>query len=119
MPGVLTTASNVTCGHSGSVSTSSSTKLRVSDSAVLLKDGINGKSVSSCGITPASDSSGITASKCTTVSAVTSGTATKLQADGQPVMLDTLAGATDGLMVSKLPQALLSGTAGQSKLTAN
>ncbi len=118
MPGVLTTSSNCTCGHSGTVSTSSSTKLQVSGSAVLLQAGIAGQTVSGCATPPASAPSPI-ATKCMTVTSVTAGTSTKLQADGQPVMLDTLAGATDGTVANVTPQTLLSATAGQSKLTAS
>ncbi len=119
VPGVLTTSSNCTCGHSGSVATSSSTKLQVSGNAVLLQTGIAGQSVSGCATPPASDNSGPTATKCMTVASVTAGTSAKLQAGGQPVMLDTLAGTTDGMVGKVTPQTLLSATAGQSKLTAS
>jgi hypothetical protein len=117
MPGVLTLASNVKCGHGpGKVSTSSSAKLKVSGSAVLLESGISGKAVvfGSCGITPSDKSS-----KCTQVSSVTAGRATKLKAGGRPVMLDSLAGQTDGKLESVTPQPLLAATAGQTKLTAS
>ncbi|QVN21767.1 hypothetical protein [Burkholderia pyrrocinia] len=115
MPGVLTTASNVTCGHAGSVSTSSSTKLQVNGTAVLLQSGIVGQSIAGC-ITP--NSSNPPSQLCKTVSSVTAGSATKLQANGQPVILDTLAGTTDGVVPNAQPN-LLAGTAGQTKLTAS
>ncbi len=118
MSGVLTTSSNCTCGHSGTVSTSSSTKLRVSDSPVLLQAGIAGQSVGNCSTTPAADSSGTIGLKCTSVTSVTAGAATKLQCGSQPVMLDALAGATNGI-ANRLPQTSLSATAGQTKLTAS
>ncbi len=118
MPGVLTTGSNVSCGHGGTVGTSSSAKLKVSGNAVLLKTGIAMKSVSSCQTPPASDVSGPTAMKCTTVTSVDSGEATKLTAGGAPVVLETLTGQTDGMVGKVTPQLLLSATAGQSKLKA-
>ncbi|NLP64959.1 hypothetical protein [Paraburkholderia sacchari] len=119
MSGVLTTASNVTCGHAGNVSTSSSTKLQVNGAAVLLQSGIAGQSIAGCSTPPASDASGPTAKPCTTVASVTGGPAGKLQADSQPVMLDTLAGTTDGMVAKTTPQQLLAGIAGQTKLTAS
>jgi hypothetical protein len=115
MAGVLTLASNVTCGHApGKVSTSSSTKLRVSGSAVLLEGGVSGKKVEACGIVLSNSSS-----PCKQVGGVMAGRATKLKADGQPVMLDTLAGQTNGVLASVTPQAVLAATAGQTKLTAS
>ena len=120
MSGVLTTASNVTCGHQGTVSTSSSTKLKVSGAAVLLQAGVAGKSVGTCSTPPAADASGTpTAQPCQTVASVGAGAATKLQAGGTPVMVDTLTGTTDGMVGKVTPQTLLSASAGQSKLTAN
>ena len=118
MSGVLTISSNVTCGHSGKVQTSSSAKLTVNKKAVLLKSSIASKSISNCSTTPASDTSGPTAIKCTTVSSVDSGEAKKLTAGGSAVMLDTLAGKTDGMVAKVTPQLLLSANAGKSKLTA-
>ena len=127
MAGVLTMSSNVTCGHGpGKVATSSSAKLKVSGSSVLLEAGIDGMSITGCNITPASDSTGITASKCSLVAtvppspppAITAGRATKLKVGGLPVMLDTLAGKTNGMVLKVTPQLLLAGTAIQTKLTA-
>jgi hypothetical protein len=119
MAGVLTTADTVKCGHqSGKVSTSSSAKLQVDGSAVLLKTSIANKSVSNCGTQPKSDSSGPTDTKCNSVSSVTKGEATKLKADGKPVMLDTLAGMTDGMVSKTTPQTKLKAATDQTKLTA-
>jgi len=50
------------------------------------------------------------------VLAVTLGEAVKLTVGSLPVVLDTLKGATDGV-VANAPQAFLSATAGQTKLT--
>jgi hypothetical protein len=119
MAGVLTTASNVTCGHSGSVNTSSSAKLTVGGKSVLLKSSIEGKTVGSCSTQPSTDPSGAPQDvKCLTVSGVTAGEATKLTAGGSPVVLDTLAGSTDGMVAKTTPQQLLSATADQGKLSA-
>jgi hypothetical protein len=118
MPGVLTKGSNVTCGHGGTVVTSSPAKLKVNGQAVLLKDGIASKPVSGCTTPPASDPSGPTAIPCATVTSVDLGEATKLKVDGSAVMLETLAGKTDGMVAKMTPQTLLSATAGQNKLTA-
>jgi hypothetical protein len=119
MAGVLTTASTVKCGHgSGKVQTSSSAKLSVEGNAILLKTGIVNKSVSGCGTVAKADSSGPTDKPCTSVAAVTGGEATKLKADGKPVMLDTLAGSTDGMVSKTTPQTKLKATVGQSRLTA-
>jgi len=114
MAGVLTTASVVTCGHSGTVSTSSSAKLKVSGNPVVLKVGVQGKSVSGC-LTVTDPNTG--ALQCSLVATVSSGEAVKLKAGGQGVILDTLSGGTNGT-VGGLVQNLLSATAGQSKLTA-
>jgi hypothetical protein len=118
MPHVLTTGSNVTCGHSGTVSTASTAKLKVNGQPVLLKEGIQGRSVAGCTTPPASDISGPTAKPCTLVSTVSAGAATKLKVSGQSVMLQTLAGATDGMVAKETPQKLLSADAGQVKLTS-
>ena len=116
MPGVLTTASNVTCGHSpGKVTTTGSPKLKVSGQPVLLKTGIMGKPVGSCS-TPVVSAPSPVSKPCTSVLAVLSGEALKLTVGSLPVMLDTLSGSTDGL-VANAPQAFLSATAGQTKLT--
>jgi hypothetical protein len=134
MSGVLTTASSVTCGHApGAVQTSSNAKLTVGGNPVLLKSSIDRQPVSGCVTPPATDASGPTAGPCTFVTGdpyvpapppaagspgVTAGEAQKLTANGNPVMLDTLAGKTNGMVAKTTPQTLLAATAGQSKLTA-
>lgn len=120
MAGVLTENSKVICGHNGSVSTSGSAKLVVAGGKVLQKSGVQGKSVSAaCSTVPASDNSGETARKCTSVSAVSSGEATKLFVEGKPALLDsTLAGTTNGMVGKVTPQQLGSAAAQQSKMTA-
>lgn len=108
MAGVLTIASNVQCGHQGTVSTSSSTKLKVKGSAVLTELGVMGKSVAGCTTTPSTSTK-----PCLLVTGVITGRALKLRAGGLPVLLDTLAGLTDGL-----PPGTLPASAGQKKLKA-
>jgi hypothetical protein len=110
MAKVLIMSSNITCPHSpGKVTVSSSTKLTVNGSAALLKTSIAGKQVGGC--TNPTDNSGN--KTCTSVVAVTKGEATKLTFNNQPVMLDDLAGTTDGAKTNSL-----SASANQSKLTA-
>jgi hypothetical protein len=101
MAGVLTVASTVTCTHGAAVEISSSAKLTVGGSAVLLRDGVEGKTVDSC---PAN-------TPCKTVTAVTAGEASKLTAGGAPVLLDGLVAATNAAKVVV--------SADQTKLTAS
>jgi hypothetical protein len=110
--------SMVTCGHGGTVQTTSSAKLTVNKMAVLLEISIDAKAVSNCTTVPKSDTSGIIDKTCTTVTAIAAGAATKLTISKQFVMLDTLKGSTDGI-VGKAPQLLLQGTANQTKLIAS
>jgi len=111
----------VVCGHSGTVAIQSAVKLSVASSPVLVAASIDGKTVKGCMITPSSVSA-----KCKTVStgvlgvtAITAGRATKLTVGGQPVILETLKGDTDGIVASVTPQTLLAGTANQNQLTAS
>ncbi len=118
MAGVLTTSSKVICGHGGTVSTSSSAKLKVSGNPVLLKTGIAQQAISGCTTTVKPPPPGPVSKPCISVTSVDSGEATKLKAGGNPVILDLLTGQTDGTIVNVTPQKLLSATAGQSKLKA-
>lgn len=108
MAGVLTTASNVQCGHQGTVSTRGSAKLKVQGSPVLTGSGVVGSSIAGCTTAPSS-----TTKPCTSVLAVGVGRALKLRVGGQPVLLDTLVGSTNGV-----PPGTLPATAGQTKLEA-
>jgi hypothetical protein len=115
MSKVVTKASTVRCGeltggkHGGTVSTSSSNKLTVNGSAVLTADGVSGKSVVGCQ-TPTSNST----QPCKNVGSVMSGLASKLTTGGKPVVLEGVAGATDGV-----PPGGLAADASQNKLTAS
>jgi hypothetical protein len=116
----LTTASTVTCGHSpGIVQTTSLAKLKVGGQPVLLRSSIDGAAVTLCGTTPASDPSGVTAKPCTAVSGVSAGASLKLKTGGKAVVLDTLAGSTDGMVAKVTPQMALAAVANQSKLRAS
>jgi hypothetical protein len=117
MPNVLTMASTVTCGHAGKVTVASTAKLTVNGSPLLLKSSIAGKPVATCATPPAADASGPTAKPCTLVATVSLGEAMKLTVGGQPVMLDTLKGETDGMVTKETPQKLLAAQAGQVKLS--
>ena len=109
MAKVLTEASVIGCGHGpGKVGVSGTGKLVVSQKPVLLKSGVDGKSVGA-GATQQSNST----TPCKHAS-VTAGEASKLTIGGKPVLLDTLLkGATDGN-----PVGSLSAAANQNKLTA-
>src|SRR5688500_16608221 len=107
---VLSTGHTVSCGHEGTVAVQSTAKLTVAGAPVLVRAGISGKPVAQCRTQPKSDASGPIDVPCTSVSAVTAGDATKLTAGGVPVVLASLAGATNGL-VAKQPQNKLGGDA--------
>ena len=120
MPRVLTAASRVDCGHGGAVAVTGEPKLRVGGSPVLLRAGIQGKAVgATCALTDTADASGTpTTLKCRAVTSVSAGEAIKLKAGGAPVMLDTLAGGTDGMATKGVLETKLTG-AGQTKLRAS
>jgi hypothetical protein len=115
----LTIASTVTCNHQGVVAVSSAAKLTVNGSAVLVESGVLSKSIvpGTC-LTPLHvPPPPPPTSPCTTVvSVLPTSMATKLTAGGMAVLLDSLAGQTDGVCVP--PPGTLSAAAGQNKLTA-
>lgn len=112
--------SNVSCGHGAlsSVSTTSAAKLRVNGQPVLTRAGVLGKTVTGCSTVASSDASGPVNVTCTLVSKVSAGESTKLKVGGQPVLLDTLKGETNGMVAKVTPQALLAGIALHTKLSA-
>src|SRR3954470_2332579 len=103
---VLTVSSTVRCPTNGTVTPEGQAKLKVAGAAVTTPGGIQGKSVSGCGI---SDSS--STKQCKTVLSA-SGAASKLKVGGTGVALDSLTASTDG----STPTITVS--AGQSKLKA-
>jgi hypothetical protein len=110
----LTTASSVTCSHGGVVATSSDAKLTVgaAKDPVLLPAGVAGKSFKPESPCPGPNTT--TSKQCTNVASVTGGTSSKLRVGGEPVLLASLAGTTDGL-----PPPLLPAVAGQVTLKAS
>ena len=110
MTDVLTMNAKIECGHGGAVDIFSEVKLRVDSKPVLLKESVDGKSVSlACTTQP--DNSGH--KKCTKAS-VTGTEAAKLTVGGKGVLLDQLSGKTDGNPIGT--PTVTGGT--QSKLTA-
>src|SRR4051794_3371499 len=114
MASVLTTSSSITCSHSGGITPTGASKLKINGSPVVLKAGVAGKSVGPppCSVTTNTNTG---TKQCSSVTAVSGGEASKLKVNGQPVLLETLSGTTDGT-----PPALPSGlkaTANQTKLT--
>jgi hypothetical protein len=105
MAKVLTSGSQVVCGHGGSIKLVTSSKLKISGNPVVT---LVGPAVSGCG-TPVTAAGN---KPCATASPV-GGQAVKLKAGGSPVMLDTVSGVTDGV-----PPGAITATAAQSKLTA-
>ncbi len=133
MPEVLTTASRITCTHGGTISPSGAAKIKVNGSPVILAAGVAGKPVPPGPPAPpppppatpcAVPTDPNTATKsCTSVISVTDGKASKLKVNGQPVLLQSLGGVTDGTgpkppAPPPTPPNGLSATANQSKLTA-
>jgi len=119
MFGVLTTASNVDCGHGGRVSTTGQAKLKAAGAPVLLKAGIQGQDVAAtCVLKDTTDASGPLTLQCKTVTSVTAGQAMKLKVGGVAVMLNTLAGGTDGMQTKGKPETALKASGVQTKLKA-
>lgn len=104
---VLNLAAVLKCSHGGTLQISpQSVKLRVAANEVLMEQHIISALIAGC---PQSGS-GIT--PCTAVTQITAGQATKLTINSQPVLLDTLAGITNG----NPPGTLVVVAPGQQKL---
>lgn len=109
----ITPPSTVTCGHGpGAVSTSGTARLTVMGAAVLVAAGVKNASVAGC-TTPTSQGN----KPCKTVTSISKGASSTLRVDGAAVLLDTLAGGTDGMVTGTAPQTL-AGKAGQTLLGA-
>jgi hypothetical protein len=120
---VLTKKSTISCGplpdHGGTVSVQSSAKLQVNGQPVLLEASINNQSISGCQIKPKQPPSPDSKDQlCQTVSKIDDGKAQKLKVNNNPVILENLAGETNGTLHGVTPQKLLSGQANQNKLKA-
>jgi hypothetical protein len=119
---VLTEESTVTCGHQGSVTPTGISRLKVNGNPVLVGASLADTPVSaSCNLTPSSDSGGIIAQKCTSVTGVTSEKAGKLKvrtpAGIGGVLMDPLAGTTNGIN-NRNPTADLTAKPVQNRLKA-
>lgn len=113
MASPLTESSSITCVHSGKVTGTGAPKLTIGGQAVLLADGVMGKTVDGCTNLPPPPSK----VPCGAVaSLLPPSLAQKLTVGGRPVVLDTLQGTT-ACAPPVPPPGPLSATAGQSKLT--
>jgi len=92
---VLTSANTVTCNHAPAapVKVETAAKLRVGSKPVLVV-AETGPMVIPGTCVPTSQSD----KPCLTVAALSKGPAAKLRADGHPVLLNTLAAQTDGVI---------------------
>lgn len=122
---VYVTSASLQCGHGGSVLAgmlSSQRKLTVSvvdplTQTLVAKPVLTTSEVTAASITPGCSQT-VTASgqkPCTAILSLTSATASKLTVGGVAVVLADLAGNTDGVPKN----TDLSGSPGQSKLTAS
>ncbi|HEX5175346.1 MAG TPA: hypothetical protein VFV91_14505 [Gaiellaceae bacterium] len=107
MPQVLTTSAQIMCGHGGQAQLSSSSKLKVNGTPVLLQAGV-GPTINGCTV----QTTNSTAPDL--VATVSGGLATKLASGGAPVLLSTFTGTGSGL-----PQpSPLTATESQTKVLA-
>ncbi len=116
MGAVLTMHSSISCLHTGKVQTTSVLPLRVQGAAVLVQESIEKKSIAGCKPPPPPPNQPPN-QPCTIVDKISGGSAQKLKVNGQPVMLQTLAGMTNGI-VSGVQQPLAAAQAGQERLRA-
>ena len=91
-PSVLTTASTFTCAHEGKVKADSATRLRVGKVAVLVAD-VTGRDITDCNVKDVPSTATL---KCRIVSSATAGQSAKLTVEGVSVLLDVLAGLSNG-----------------------
>lgn len=114
MATVLTTGSQLSCSHGGSVTLSGGRSvLTVAGNPVLARADVVGKTVSGCA-TPATSST----KPCTTVTSLLLGEAMTLTAAGQAVLTTDARGLTDGVSASGPGQWSVT-SAGHSTLEAS
>jgi hypothetical protein len=93
MASVLTTASTVKCAHGGTVTLKASqSQLLVAGNPALTALDLVGAPIQSCPVVSSPSSA-----PCVTVATVIVGPATTLLVNGQPVLLDTATGLTNGV----------------------
>lgn len=109
MGALLTTGSQITCPHQGTVSVAGDSTLTIGGQAVVPQAQVAAAAVSGC-LTQNSNST----KQCLKVVPPVTGSSLALTVNGQPIMTDNLSSATDGV-----PAATISATAGQSVLTAS
>ncbi|MBS3939680.1 MAG: hypothetical protein KG028_01845 [Actinobacteria bacterium] len=114
---VMTVAGKVACGHGNAVGVSSSRVLTVDGREVLTAAEIESGSQPPTDPAVTSDNSGTITAPCTSFS-VTGGTAVALTVSGDGVVVDSLAGTTNGYLAKATELPLSCGSAGQVALTA-
>jgi hypothetical protein len=108
MPGVVITSGALTCSDSGKATMTSTAKLTVSRTPVVLETDLSTFTpYVGCTFTPPGGSN----KPCAQTNVTSGGTAQKLTVGGKPVLLDDLQATTDNASSVTL-------TAGENKLTA-
>lgn len=114
MPAVLTTASTLQCVHGGTITANaSSSALTVGGSPVLVQADLASATIAGCTNTNASAGQ----VPCVAITSVAAGVSTTLKVAGQPAMLATARGLTNGS--PQLPVMWQVISAGQSLLGAS
>jgi hypothetical protein len=112
MATVLTAQAVIGCGHGGTVTiVASQATLSAGGAAVLVAGDLTGAVITKCQTVVTAPA----IKKCTSVLAVTGGSAARLSAGDKPVLLDSVTGTTDGNPVGSLTVT----AAGQTVLTAS
>jgi hypothetical protein len=115
VPLVLTEQSTVVCADQAAVQkTAGQSKLTVAGAPVLVDGDLNGASVSACPTVTDPMTGQI---KCAAVASVIGGVATKLKVGGKGVLLETVAGQTNGALPGGAPKTWSVQSAGQTRLT--
>jgi hypothetical protein len=114
MGAVLTEGSILACGHGATGSASGNSKFKVSGSAVLTSAGTSGWSFVLASCTQQKTQATPNNNPCSQLSSQNGGKSRKLTVGGSPVILESIAGDTNGM-----PLTDVKCTAGQSKLTAS
>ncbi|MFL6139703.1 MAG: hypothetical protein ACJ74O_18170 [Frankiaceae bacterium] len=113
MAGVVTTAGSLTCAHQGKPALTSAAKLTVARKPVVLYSAVpTFKPWTPCNFQVSGSPK-----PCTAAAPIAKGSATKLTAGMQPVLLDDLQAGTDNPPPPPAPSVTV--VAGQAKLTAS
>jgi hypothetical protein len=89
---VLTTAATIKCSHQGTVQvpTAGQSLMQIDGKVVLVDGDLLGKPIAGCKLSPST-----TTKPCTTTTSMIAGAATKMEAGGIAVLLETANGVTD------------------------